>query len=214
MEIANFLDHTLLRPDVTTREITQLCNEATQYHFKAVCIPPYFVSLAQRQLENTNIAIATVIGFPFGYASLASKIEEIRRAVEHGADEFDVVINICAVKDKDWNYVKNEINSLCTAVQLKGKIIKVILEVGLLEEPEIIQLCTICNEARVDFVKNSTGFNGKGATKEIITLLRQHLDKQIKIKAAGGIRTPELAHQLLELGASRLGSSQSIRLLN
>ncbi len=214
MEIAHFLDHTLLRPDVTSREIIQLCNEATQYHFKAVCIPPYFVSLAKRQLESTNIAIATVVGFPFGYAGLASKVEEIRRAIEHGADEFDVVINLCAVKDRDWNYVKNEINSLCTAVQLKGKIIKVILETGLLDESEIIQLCTICNEARVDFVKNSTGVNGKGATKATIMLLRQHLHKHIKIKASGGIRTPELARQLLELGANRLGSSQSISLLN
>ncbi|NJK84146.1 MAG: deoxyribose-phosphate aldolase [Saprospiraceae bacterium] len=214
MEIAHFLDHTLLRPDATSRDIIQLCHEANQYHFKAVCIPPYFVNLAQKQLENTNVTLATVIGFPFGYASLASKIEEIRRAIEHGADEFDVVINICAVKDKDWNYVKNEINSLCTAVQLKGKIIKIILETGLLDEGEIIHLCTICNEARVDFVKNSTGVNGKGATKGIITLLREHLDKHVKIKAAGGIRTAELAHQLIELGASRLGSSKSIALLH
>lgn len=213
MKIANFVDHTLLKPDLTLHDVTRLCNEAKQYQFKAVCIPPYYVRAAKRQLEGSDVSIATVIGFPLGYSSLPSKIDEIRRAIEQGADEFDTVINICAVKDRDWNYIKNEINSLCMAAQLRGKKIKMILETGLLEEFELLKLCEICNGAKVNYVKNATGFNAMGASVETIQFLRANLDKTIKVKAAGGIRTPEFARSLIEAGADRLGSSSSINLL-
>ncbi len=213
MNIASFLDHTLLRPNLTLQEVNKLFSEARQYQFKAVCIPPYFVSAAKRQLEGTKIAIATVIGFPLGYSSLSSKIDEIRRAIDQGADEFDTVINICAVKSGDWSYIKNEINSLSTAVQLRGKTIKLILEAGLLEEFELLKLCEICNEAKVDYVKNATGFSAAGASVEITHLLRSNLDSNIKIKAAGGIRTIDFAKSLIEAGADRLGSSTSVNLL-
>jgi len=213
MSIENFLDYTLLKPNTTIQDITNLCKEAEKHELKAVCIPPYYVELAAKQLANTRCLVCTVAGFPMGYSSIASKVEEIRRAVDQGASEIDVMINVSAVKSNDWNYVRNEIESLTTAVHLKGKVIKLILETGLLTKEEIKKLCNYAKENSVDFIKNSTGFHAEGASVATVEFLRENLPTNIKIKAAGGIRSAAFARQLLEAGANRLGSSSCLQLL-
>lgn len=213
MNVANFIDHTLLRPDCTARDLELLCQEAMEHRFYAVCIPPFFVGHAARLLENHPTRIATVVGFPLGYSAVAAKIEEIKRAINEGADEVDAVINICAVKSAKWSYLRNEIDGMTTAAHMKGKSIKLILETGLLTKTEIKHLCDICNDTGVDYVKNATGFNAEGASTEIVQTLRKNLSPEIKIKAAGGVRTAEFARELIKAGANRLGSSTSVLLL-
>ena len=143
MNIASYIDHTILRPDCTIRDIEQICGEASTHSFKAVCVPPYFVPSASQLLKDVEVKIATVIGFPMGYGTVSSKVEEIKRALNDGADEVDVVINIAATKNGDWTYVRNDIDSVTRAVHLKGKAIKLILETGLLDREEIIKLCEL-----------------------------------------------------------------------
>lgn len=213
MEIASFLDHTLLRPNVTSIEIEKLCLEAKQHHMRAVCIPPYHVPKARTVLEGSSTAIATVIGFPMGYSSVAAKIKEINRAAERGANEFDAVINICALKNGDLNYLHNEISSITTAVHLRGGVVKIILETGLLNKREIEAVCTLCKQEQVDFVKNATGFHAEGASTNTIAFLKSILEDEVQIKASGGIRTSTFARELIEAGANRLGSSTCLALL-
>jgi deoxyribose-phosphate aldolase len=164
-------------------------------------------------LKNSNVKVATVIGFPLGYSATPSKATEIQKAIDDGADELDVVINVSAVKSGDWNYVQNDIKTVALATQMKGKIIKVILETGLLNKKEIKKLCEICTDVGVDYVKTSTGFNGEGATVEVVEYLRENLPSSIKIKASGGIRTTKKAKDMLEAGANRLGTSSSIKIV-
>ncbi len=212
MNLAPLIDHTLLKPDATPQAIDQLCQEAITHGFFAVCVPPFYVPRAARLLAENDVQVATVIGFPLGYAATAAKVEEIKRAIDDGADELDVVINICAVKSANWSYVRNDIDSMTRAVHLKGRRIKVILETNLLTEAEIQQVCDICAASGVNFVKTSTGFNG-GATVEMVTFLRNHLPNTIAIKASSGIRTPEMAEKLIEAGAKRLGTSSGVQLV-
>ncbi len=214
MNLASLIDHTILKPDCSPSEIKKLCEEALQHHFAAVCIPPYYVKDAAVLLENSGVKVATVAGFPMGYATTSSKVEGIKRAIDEGADELDVVINLCAVKSENWNHVKNEVETLTTACHMKGKALKLILETGLLSENEILKMCQISAEAGVDFVKTSTGFNGVGAALDTVRLLRQNLPSSIKIKAAGGIRTREFAEELVACGAGRLGSSSGVAIIN
>ncbi|MCP3928422.1 MAG: deoxyribose-phosphate aldolase [Bacteroidetes bacterium] len=214
MDIAKTIDHTLLKPDCTLDDIKSLCEEALQFGFASVCIPPYHVKGAVRHLDERALKVATVIGFPMGYSTTPAKVEEIKRAISDGAEEVDIVINICAVKSKDWNYVQNDIASMTRAAHLKGKIIKVILETGLLQKEEIIHLCEICASEEVDFVKTSTGLLGAGASVEIIQLLRSHLPEKIKIKASGGIRTLQDTKNMLLAGAQRIGSSSGVKIMN
>ncbi len=213
MDLAHFIDHTLLKPDCTLSEIKQLCEEALQNQFAAVCIPPYYVKDANNILEKSEVKVSTVIGFPMGYASTPSKVEEIKRAIDEGADEMDAVINICAVRNQNWNFIRNEMESLATACHMRGKILKVILETGLLSEAEIIKLCEVAADAQADYVKTSTGYLGQGATVEVVQLMRKVLPAVIKIKASGGIRDRQFAEQLVAAGANRLGSSSGIAIL-
>ncbi len=214
MNLASKIDHTLLKIDASEKEVKRVCAEAKEYGFAAVCIPPYFVRKCKLWLSDTNVKVATVVGFPLGYAHTPAKVEEARRAIDEGADEIDMVINIIALKAGDWNYLKNELTSVTTIVQLRGGKLKVILETGLLTETEIIKACELCAEMTVDFVKTSTGFTPQGATVETIKLLRAHLPKSIKIKASGGIRDKAFALQLIEAGADRLGSSASVSIVS
>ncbi len=214
MQIAPKIDHTYLKPDCTEEVVRQLCAEALQYGFAAVCIPPFYVNLAAEILAESSVAVATVIGFPMGYACTAAKVEEIKKAVHDGAEEVDVVVNLCAVKSGRWNYVQNDVDSMTRVAHLNGKIIKVIIETGLLEPAETKKLCSICSELGVDYVKTSTGFNGPGASVEIVKKLRQCLPEGIKIKASGGVRTPEQAEALLFAGADRLGTSSGPLLIH
>ena len=214
MNIATFIDHTLLKADSSPDDITQLCNEAVQFEFRAVCVPPYYVNLASNVVAETGVKVATVIGFPMGYAATAAKVEEIKRAINDGVDEVDIVINIAAVKNKHWSYVKNDIDSTTRTAQLRGKIVKIIFETSLLTQDEIQKLCEICNQVEVDFVKTSTGYNGEGATTELVKLLKTNLTNSIKVKAAGGIKSKADAEELISAGADRLGSSSSIAIMS
>lgn len=213
MNLSTFFDHTLLRPDCTLADIKKLCEEAIEYGFAAVCVPPYFVGRASQFVEAKDVKTATVIGFPMGYTTTVSKVEEIKRAIDDGVDELDVVINLAAVKSGNWKDVQSDLDRMITAAHLKRKLIKVILETGLLTDEEIHKLCTICRELQPNFVKTSTGFNGEGATVRVVKLLQAAVGKEIKIKASGGIRTPEDALRLIDAGASRIGASSSVRIM-
>ena len=214
MNLASKIDHTLLKADATEKEIKKLCAEAKEFGFAAVCIPPYFVRKCKLWLADSNVKVATVVGFPLGYSHTPAKVEEARRAIDEGAGEIDMVINIIALKAGDWNYLKNELTSVATIVQLRGGKLKVILETGLLTESEIIKACELCKEMSVDYVKTSTGTIQPGATLETIKLLRANLPKSIKIKASGGIKTKEFALKLIEAGADRIGCSASVSIIS
>lgn len=213
VNIASKIDHTLLKADASEKEIKKLCAEAKEYEFAAVCIPPYFVRKCRLWLKDTQVKVATVVGFPLGYTNTPAKVEEARRAIDEGAHEIDMVINLIALKANDRNYLKNELTSVATITQLRGGKLKVILETGLLTDEEIIRACDLCKEMTVDFVKTSTGFVQPGATVEVVKLLRANLPRSIKIKASGGIKTREFALQLIEAGADRIGASSSIEIV-
>ena len=212
-QLPNHIDHTTLKIDTKKTDIKQLCSEAEGNNFHAVCVPPYFVRDASMLLKDSDVKIATVIGFPLGYSATPSKAAEIHKAIDDGADELDVVINVSAVKSGDWNYVQNDIKTVALATQMKGKIIKVILETGLLNEKEIKKLCEICTEVGVNYVKTSTGFNGDGATVEVVEFLRANLPNTIKIKASGGIRSAKKAIKMIDAGADRIGTSSSLKIV-
>ncbi len=213
MNLAPYIDHTILKPDTSEADVLKLCEEAVRFGFAAICIPPYFVRKCKQVLKESNVKIATVVGFPLGYAHTPAKVEEARRAIDEGADEIDMVINIIALKAGDMNYLKNELTSAATIVQLRGGKLKVILETGLLTDEEIITACKLCTELSVDFVKTSTGFVEQGATVEVVKLLRANLPRSIKIKASGGIRDAAFAIELINAGADRIGTSSGVRMM-
>lgn len=208
-----YIDHTILKPTTLIADIEKLCNEAKQYNFAAVCVPPNFVKKAKSLLEGTAVKVATVIGFPFGYSAVESKIAEIVLAMVDGADELDVVINISAIKNGDWVYLANEINHIMPVVKSKNKVIKIIIESGVLTDDEIIKCCELYGVAGIDYLKTSTGYAEKGATIEAVQLFRLHLPEQVQIKASGGIRDHIFAQQLIEAGATRLGCSASVAIV-
>jgi len=210
MEFFKHLDYTLLKSTTDKQDIVALCQTAIIHKFKAVCIPPYYVKDAVSSLEGHQIKTATVIGYPMGYATTSAKVEEIKRAIDEGADELDVVINLCAVKDAAWSYVKNDIESMTRAVHLKGKVIKVIIEQGMLNAEELKMVCGFCAEIGCDYVKTSTGTTEGSVNPEMITQLRKHLPSNIKIKASGGIRSKEQVEALINAGADRIGTSSLI----
>ncbi len=212
MSIEKYIDHTYLKPDCTQHSVETLCKEGMKYGFFSVCIPPFYVSKAKQLLEESDCKISTVIGYPYGYSSTAAKVEEIKRALDDGADELDAVINICALKDENWNYVKNDIESMTRAVQMRGKVIKIIIETALLTREEIVKVSEFCLESGVDFVKTSTGLF-EGADTSTIALLKNVLKGLVKIKASGGIRNFEQAEAMINAGASRLGTSSGTQIL-
>ena len=213
--IANKIEHTVLKADTSLADIENLCNEAIQHQFYGVCIPPYFIKYAKNIIDKSEVKIVTVVGFPLGYNTTPAKVEEARKAIDQGADEIDMVINIAALKNNDLNYVRNDIQSVMTLVQLKSKKLKVIFETALISKEEKLTLCEICSELGVDFVKTSTGFAGpnSGATVEDIILMRANLPAQIKIKASGGIANKQQALDLIQAGADRLGTSKGAQLI-
>ena len=213
MNIAPYIDHTLLKPTATLPEIEKLCKEALEYGFAAVCVPPLYVKKAKEFLGNSTIKIATVIGFPFGYSAIESKVAEMVLAIVDGADELDMVANISAIKNDDWTYIANEINTVMPIVRNKNKVIKVIIESGVLTDEEIIKCCDIYGAAGVDYVKTSTGYAEKGASIHAVQLIRAHLADTIKIKASGGIRSYSFAKELINAGANRLGCSASVKIV-
>jgi deoxyribose-phosphate aldolase len=213
MNIAPYIDHTILKQTTTLSDVEKLCNEAIEYTFAAVCVPPLYVKKAKEILGNTEIKVATVIGFPFGYCAIEAKVAEIVLAIVDGADELDMVANISAIKNGDWTFIANEINTVMAIVKNKSKVIKVIIESGVLTDDEIIKCCDIYGVAGVDYVKTSTGFAQKGASIHHVQLIRAHLADSIKIKASGGIRSYSFAKELINAGANRIGSSSSVQIV-
>ncbi|MFN0274382.1 MAG: deoxyribose-phosphate aldolase [Chitinophagales bacterium] len=214
LTVKSAIEHTFLKPDTGVADIERICKESMVYNFAAVCVPPYFIEDAVAILEGTQVEVVTVVAFPFGYNSMMSKFEETEDVLRRGADHVDIVTNIAAIKNNDWETVENEIEMLTKLVHNEGKIIKIIGETGILSEVEIELLCKIINEHKADFFKTSTGINVPGASVEIIELLRKNLLPSIKIKASGGIKTLEFALELMHAGASRLGTSSGVALVS
>ncbi len=208
--IMSYVDHTLLSQTATEAEIRQLCDDAVKYGAASVCIPPSYIRFAKQYLGE-KMAVCTVIGFPNGYNTTAVKCAETAEALSDGADEIDTVINLGHVKDGKYGLILSEIK------QLKGlcgnKVLKVIIETCLLTEDEKIKMCETVTESGADYIKTSTGFAGGGATFEDIELFSKHIGKNVKIKAAGGIKSFEDAERFIALGASRLGTSRLVSIL-
>ena len=214
MNISQFIDHTLLRPTATDSDIQKLCEEAIENEFKTVCVSPIAVDLASKILEKSDVAVGTVIGFPFGYDDLSTKIYGTQKALDHGAKEIDAVITISAVKNANWQYIENEIETLATIINKRSdKILKIIFETAYLDFDEIKELCNLCVKYNVDFVKTSTGYADAGADKKIVSFMNEIIQNKIGIKASGGIRTRAFADELIAAGATRLGTSRGIDIL-
>ena len=209
-EILKRLDHTLLKQDATWEQIKKICDEGVEYGVASVCIPPSFVKRAAEYLDG-RLPICTVIGFPNGYMTTASKVFETEDAVKNGADEIDMVINIGMVKEGNYGGVLDEIRAVRRACE--GKILKVIIETCILTEEEKTKMCQVVTESGADYIKTSTGFASGGATFEDVKLMRAHVGPQVKVKAAGGISSVEDAETFIQLGADRLGTSRLIKLL-
>lgn len=209
-EILSKVDHTLLSQNATWDEIKVICDDGIKYNTASVCIPASFVAQA-KEYVGEKLAICTVIGFPNGYSTTATKVYETADAVKNGADEIDMVINVGWLKDKKYDCILNEINAIKDACN--GKILKVIIETCLLTDEEKIKMCEIVSNSNADFIKTSTGFSTAGATKEDIELFAKHTTNGKKIKAAGGIASIEDAEDFINLGASRLGTSRIVKIV-
>lgn len=209
-EILNKVDHTLLSQGATWEEIKSICDDGMKYETASVCIPASFVKQAKEYVQD-KLAICTVIGFPNGYSTTATKVFETTDAIKNGADEIDMVINIGWLKDKKYDEILNEINAIKEACS--GKILKVIIETCLLSDDEKIKMCEIVSKTNADYIKTSTGFSTAGATKEDIELFAKHTTNGKKIKAAGGIASIKDAEEFVKLGASRLGTSRIVKIV-
>ncbi len=209
-EILSACDHTLLSQTATWDEIREICNDGMKYGTASVCIPPAFVRRAKDYVGN-RLAICTVIGFPNGYQTTATKVFETRDAIENGADEIDMVINIGELKARNYTYVLGEIAAIKDACG--DKILKVIIETCLLSENEKMDMCRIVSLSGADFIKTSTGFSKAGATREDVKLMRERVDPKVKVKAAGGIASLEDARDFMALGAERLGTSRVVKIV-
>ncbi len=208
-DIFKTVDHTLLTQGATWEEIKEICDDGAAYQAASVCIPPSYVKRAGQYLGG-RLPVCTVIGFPNGYQTTAVKVFETKDAIENGADEIDMVINIGDLKDQNYDKIEEEIREIKEACQ--GKILKVIIETCLLTEEEKIKMCEIVTRSGADFIKTSTGFSTAGATFEDIALFAKHVGPNVRIKAAGGIKSFEDAEKFIELGASRLGTSRIVKL--
>jgi deoxyribose-phosphate aldolase len=214
MKINSYIDHTILKPTTIINEIRQLCDEARDFQFAAVCVPPPLVKNAIKFLDGSGVKAATVIGFPFGYSNVHAKKAEVSQAIKDGADELDMVINLVALRNNAWSYLEAEVAGVLELVRAGKKVLKVIIESGILTETEIIRCCEIYGAAGVDFVKTSTGYAERGASVEAVKLMRSNLPPGIRIKASGGIRNYSFAKELIEAGADRLGCSASVAIVN
>ncbi len=204
-------DHTLLKPNATSKQIIKLCEEAKKYDFASVCVNPDFVSLAAKQLKDSDVKVCTVIGFPLGANLAEIKWMETTLALSQGADEIDMVINISDAKEHNFAKIEEEISQIRKAT--KNHILKVIFETCLLDDDEIIEICKICAKEKVDFVKTSTGFSTFGATIETVSLMKKTLNGACQIKASGGIHTKEEVLSFVKAGATRIGCSSSASIM-
>jgi deoxyribose-phosphate aldolase len=213
LDLAKFIDHTLLRPDATASEIDTMCDEAMQYGFASVCINPTWVKRAAERLRGSSVKVCTVIGFPLGATSPEIKAMEARRALRDGAREVDMVINIGALKSGDRALVLADIAKVVDAAHEGGAIAKVILETALLTDEEKVIASSLARQAKADFVKTSTGFNGGGATVYDVALMRETVGPTMGVKASGGVRTLEDAEDMIAAGATRIGASAGVQIV-
>jgi deoxyribose-phosphate aldolase len=213
MSIAQFIDHTILKPTTSLGDIEKICEEAMQFGFAAVCVPPYYVRDARQIIDKSSVKTATVVGFPFGYSHYKAKLAETEQALKDGANEIDMVMNLAAFKSNDMAYLESEIKEIVDLVKSQNAVLKVIIESGILNEDEIIKCCELYKHFPVDFLKTSTGYAEKGATMEAVIILRKHLPSNFQIKASGGIKSYEFAKQLIDAGATRLGCSASVAIV-
>lgn len=211
-DIISIIDYTLLKPTATKEDIKQFCKEGIEYGFKTVFVNPYYVRLAYRLLSEHNIKVGVPIGFSLGGATTRIKVEETKEAITNGAEEIDMLINIGALKSKDYDVVKNDISEVVKASE--GLTTKVIIETGLLTDEEKKIAAELVVEAGADFVKTSTGFNGGGATVEDVKLLRSIVGKDIGVKAAGGVRTYQDVINMVNAGANRIGTSTALEIIS
>ena len=211
MNLSDYIDHTNLSKVATAEDIMKLCEEAKTYHFPTVCIPPYYVKAASEYLKGSTTEVCTVIGFPNGYNTTETKQYEAIDAIHNGAKEIDMVININALKNKDYDYVKDEIETIRDS--LDGRCLKVIIETCLLTEEEIIKMTEICNETFVNFIKTSTGFDKEGAKLDDVNLIMKHKNEVLEVKASGGIRNSKDAEAFIKPVATRLGTSHGIDII-
>lgn len=212
MSIAAYIDHTLLKQDAAAPQIDRLCAEAAQYHFASVCVNPWYVPRCVKHLQGTGVKVCTVVGFPLGATTTESKVFETLQAVRSGAEEIDMVMNVCAMKSGNTRAIEQEIQALAAAVEGHA-ILKVILETCLLTEEEKILACQIAKRAGADFVKTSTGFSTGGATVADVALMRRTVGPEMGVKAAGGIRDYAAAKAMLDAGATRIGASAGIAIV-
>ncbi len=213
MELNKYIDHTLLKADANQIEIDTLIQEAKEYDFKSVCINPTWVAHAAIQLKDSDVLVCTVIGFPLGATSTKAKVAGAQIAIEQGADELDMVINIGAVKSGNWNQVRDDIQSIVDILE-DNVILKVIIETALLTDEEKIKVCEIAKEAGADFVKTSTGFSTGGATIADVKLMRETVGEDMGVKASGGVSNRQEAIDMIEAGATRIGASKGIAIVN
>jgi deoxyribose-phosphate aldolase len=235
INLASYIDHTILKPTTTHIEIEKICKEAIEWGFAAVCVPPPMVREAVGLVKEAvglvkeaagplkggagghagmrGVKVATVIGFPFGYSTVRAKLAEVDQAITDGADELDIVINLITLKGGNWPALEEEMKVLTEGAHSAGKLVKVIIESGVLTDEEIIRCCELYARVGVDFLKTSTGYAATGATIAAVRLMRQHLPTGVRIKASGGIRDAMFARELIEAGADRLGCSASVEIV-
>ena len=211
MKLNKYIDQTNLKAYASKADIEKLCDEAIKYNFASVCVNPHYVSLVNELLIRSDVKVCTVIGFPLGQNNTETKVYETKLALDNGADEIDMVINVAALKDKNYDYVKNEIKEIREIT--KGKILKVIIETCYLDKDEIIMMTKICNETNVDFIKTSTGFGTEGAKIEDIQTINKYKNEKLQIKASGGIREHDQALEFVKLGVTRIGTSNGIKVM-
>lgn len=211
MELNNYIDSTILKMDAKVEDINKLCEDAIKYHFETVCVSPYYVKYVKEILKDSSVGITTVIGFPNGYSTTSTKEFEAIEAVNNGADEIDMVINVSALKNKDFDYVKHEIETIRDAID--GKVLKVIIETNLLTPKEIAKMTEICNETFVNYIKTCTGFNGPVKLSDV-EIISENKNEVLEIKASGGIKDIEFVENLIKLGVTRIGTSSAVELMN
>lgn len=213
MNTAAFIDHTLLRPDATREDIVNLCDEARRYRFASVCINPYWVPLAATELSGSSVKVCTVVGFPLGATLTEAKAAEAEAALRSGAHEIDMVQNIGALRSGDYDAVHADIAAVVAVAHSSGAIVKVILETALLDTHQKIKACELAKAARADYVKTSTGFGPSGATADDVKLMRSTVGSEMGVKASGGIRTIADLQSMISAGATRIGSSSGVQIL-
>lgn len=211
MKLNKMIDHTILKADAKREDVVRYCEEAKEYDFMSVCVNSCNVKIVKKELEGSDVKVCCVVGFPLGAMATETKAFEAKYCVDNGADEIDMVINIGALKDENYDYVKKDIEEVVKASN--GKVVKVIIETCLLNDEEKKKACELAKESKADFVKTSTGFSTGGATAEDVKLMKSVVGDELKVKASGGVRTKEDAMKMIEAGADRIGASSGISIV-